>query len=98
EVDPLAVELGERFASAGFELYLVGGSVRDVIMGRDRSGELDFATDAKPEDSVTIVQGWAEQLYLVGIRFGTVGARKASRTLEITTFRREVYPEDDRHP
>jgi len=98
EVDPLAVELGERFATAGYKLYLVGGAVRDLLMGRPARGELDFATDAKPEDIVRVVTGWAEQKYLQGIRFGTVGVKKAGLDLQITTFRQEVYPEDDRHP
>ncbi|HEY3210508.1 MAG TPA: CCA tRNA nucleotidyltransferase [Actinomycetota bacterium] len=98
EVDPVAVELGERFATAGYQLYLVGGAVRDVLIGRPPRGELDFATDAKPEDIVRVVTGWAEQKYLQGIRFGTVGVKRADLDLQITTFRQEVYPEDDRHP
>jgi poly(A) polymerase len=97
EVDPLAVELGERFRAAGFRLYLVGGAVRDVLMQRTHD-ELDFATDAHPEDTIRLLQGWADWRDLIGVRFGTVGAAKSGRRLEITTFRREVYPEDDRHP
>jgi poly(A) polymerase len=98
EVDPVAVELGERFVTAGYQLYLVGGAVRDLLMGRESRGELDFATDAKPEEIIRVVHGWADAKRLVGIRFGTVGVRKGPLDLEITTFRQEVYPEDDRHP
>ncbi len=98
DVDPLAVRLGERFRDAGCRLYLVGGSVRDVILGREPSDNLDFATDAKPEETIRIIQGWVEHRYLVGIRFGTVGGKKDGRILEITTFRKEVYPEDERKP
>jgi poly(A) polymerase len=98
EVDPVAVELGERFATAGHQLYLVGGAVRDLLMGRESRGEFDFATDAKPEEIIRLVHGWADAKRLVGIRFGTVGVRKGPLDLEITTFRQEVYPEDDRHP
>jgi poly(A) polymerase len=67
-------------------------------MGRESRGELDFATDAKPEEIIRVVHGWADAKRLVGIRFGTVGVRKGPLDLEITTFRQEVYPEDDRHP
>jgi poly(A) polymerase len=98
EVDPVAVELGERFGVDGHQLYLVGGAVRDLLMGRPARGELDFASDAKPEEIIQIVHGWADSKRLVGIRFGTVGVKKGPLELEITTFRQEVYPDDDRHP
>ncbi len=99
EVDPLARELGERFRAAGHELYLVGGAVRDLFLGRARADqELDFATDATPHETIRVLRGWADALYMVGVRFGTVGARKEGRRLEITTFREEVYPEDQRKP
>src|SRR5712691_13313890 len=98
EVHPLAVELGERFRAAGFQLYLVGGAVRDLLLQRSARGELDFATDARPEQTIRVLHGWSSRQYLHGIRFGTVGAWKEDTNLEITTFRKEVYPEDDRHP
>ncbi len=97
EVDPIAAELGDRFRRSGRQLYLVGGAVRDALLQRP-SGELDFATDARPHETLRIIQGWAERRYLKGIRFGTVGARRGGRDVEITTFRSEVYREDDRHP
>ncbi len=96
-VDPLAVELGERFRTGGFQLFLVGGTVRDVLLGRQQV-DFDFATDAKPEVTLRLIQGWAERRYVQGIRFGTVGGTKDGHRIEITTFRKEVYPEDDRHP
>jgi poly(A) polymerase len=98
EVDPLAVALGERFRTAGYQLFLVGGAVRELLMGHPSRGEFDFATDARPEETVRILQGWAEWRKLVGIRFGTVGAGKDGKVFEITTFRKEMYPADDRHP
>jgi poly(A) polymerase len=97
-VDPLAAELGERFRVAGFELYLVGGVVRDAILDRAGVGDFDFATDAPPHETTKILRGWADRQYLVGVRFGTVGARKDGRLLEITTFREEMYAEEHRKP
>jgi poly(A) polymerase len=98
EPPALARELGERFAAAGHELYLVGGSVRDLVRGGVPAGDLDFATSAHPTETTRVLRGWADRRYLVGVRFGTVGARKNGTSLEITTFRREVYAEEHRKP
>jgi poly(A) polymerase len=99
EVPPLAVELGERFTAAGFELFLVGGVVRDMLLGRSGGGEeLDMATSATPHETMRVLQGWAERRYTVGVRFGTVGAWKSDTLFEITTFREEVYAQEDRKP
>jgi poly(A) polymerase len=97
DIDPVAKELGERFAAAGFELYLVGGAVRDAMLGRS-SPDLDLATSARPHETTRVLQGWADNRYHVGVRFGTVGARKDGRLFEITTFREEVYAEEHRKP
>jgi poly(A) polymerase len=97
DLPSIAEELGARFQKAGHQLYLVGGSVRDALR-RVPAKDLDFATDARPNAVVRILQGWADHRFLTGIRFGTVGARKGEFHLEITTFREEVYPEDSRHP
>ena len=99
DVDPLAAELGERFIAAGHQLYLVGGVVRDLILGRQAAGgDDDFATDAAPADTTRILRGWADRQYLVGVKFGTVGALKGDRKVEITTFREEVYDAAHRKP
>jgi poly(A) polymerase len=98
EPPPLARELGERFAAAGHELYLVGGSVRDMVRDGSASGDLDFATSAHPTETTKALRGWADRRYLVGVKFGTVGALKGDRKLEITTFRKEVYAEEHRKP
>ena len=99
EIDPLARELGERFRDAGFQLHLVGGIVRDSLLGRSREGaELDMTTSAKPREIVRVLKDWAEQRYVQHARFGTVGARKGDTWFEITTFREEVYPDDERKP
>ena len=98
EIDTLAKELGDRFQAAGHELYLVGGAVRDMVLGRLPDADADFATDASPAETSQLLRGWAEAQYLVGVRFGTVGARRLDRVLEITTFREERYPESERKP
>jgi poly(A) polymerase len=97
EIPSVATELGDRFRLAGHELYLVGGAVRDLLLGRDLV-DLDFATDAVPADTTRILRGWAMPLYLVGVKFGTVGARRDERLLEITTYREEIYAEEHRKP
>lgn len=98
ELPDVARELGERFRAAGYELYLVGGWVRDRFLSRTGGDELDLATDAVPRETVRVLRGWAERQYLQGVRFGTVGARHGRVEVEITTFREEVYPDDERKP
>lgn len=99
EVPEIAVELGERFRAAGHELALVGGVVRDLLLGRVRAdAELDLATSAPPMQTTRILRGWADRVYLVGVRFGTVGARKGDARFEVTTYREEVYRPEDRKP
>jgi len=90
-------ELGELFVEAGYQIYLVGGSVRDALMGRP-SVDLDFATDARPQEMKRLLRGWAEQLYSVGERFGTIAALRDGLRCEITTFRAEVYARASRRP
>ncbi|MGH8932243.1 MAG: CCA tRNA nucleotidyltransferase [Egibacteraceae bacterium] len=96
-VYPVADHLGQRFAAAGHDLYLVGGTVRDTLLGR-AVDDLDFATSARPEQTQRLLSGWADNVWLTGARFGTVSARKGDRKLEITTFRSDVYREGSRHP
>ena len=95
--DAPSVELAELFLSAGHELYLVGGSLRDALLGRTPS-DLDFATSARPDEIRETVDGWADAVYGVGERFGTVGVRKGDELHEITTFRDEIYRQESRKP
>src|SRR5687767_13680292 len=92
-----ARDIGERFARPGFETWLVGGYVRDRLLGRP-APDVDVATDAKPTQMLEILRGWAEPLWLQGIRFGTVGAMVDGHRVEITTYREEWYSEDSRKP
>lgn len=94
---PDVIELGELFAVAGFDLALVGGSVRDLILQR-HSGDLDFTTPAVPEEIVKITSKWADAVWDLGMEFGTVGVRKNNQVFEITTYRSEVYVSDSRKP
>ena len=93
----LARDLADLFTSAGHEIYLVGGSVRDALLGRDAS-DLDFATDARPDRLKALLRDWADHLYSVGERFGTIGAVRDGIGYEITTFRAESYSPDSRRP
>jgi poly(A) polymerase len=96
-VSPVAVELGERFAAAGFALHLVGGSVRDALLGR-LGEDLDLTTDARPERVLELVAGWAEAIWETGIAFGTVGLVRRGFRIEITTYRADSYDRTSRNP
>jgi poly(A) polymerase len=94
---PLLVDLGERFASAGHALHLVGGSVRDAMLGR-LGDDLDLTTDAHPDQVDGLVDGWADVVWDAGRAFGTVGLQKAGTRVEITTYRAESYDAASRKP
>ena len=89
----LARRLAVRFRGAGQELYLVGGAVRDQLLGQT-DVDLDFATSARPHEIVRILeQVRTVHLYRLGEKYGTIGARIGDRTVEITTYRsKEEYP------
>ncbi len=104
-IEPVAEDLGRLFRAAGFQLALVGGSVRDTLLGR-LGNDLDFTTDARPEQVLKILRPWADAIWEVGIAFGTVGARKDVRDgeaaksfqIEVTTYRSEAYDRTSRKP
>ncbi|WP_298808564.1 CCA tRNA nucleotidyltransferase, partial [uncultured Gordonia sp.] len=91
------VPLGALFTDAGHDLFLVGGSVRDAVLGR-LSEDLDFTTGARPDEVVALVTGWADAIWDTGIEFGTVSVRKGGLTIEITTYRAEAYDRVGRNP
>jgi poly(A) polymerase len=95
EVRPLA----ERFENAGQRIYLVGGVVRDLVLGRLQPGhDLDLTTDARPERTLELLDGWADAVWTQGQAFGTIGARRRGVTFEVTTHRAEAYRSDSRKP
>ena len=94
---PVLVELGERFAAAGHRVHLVGGSVRDALLGR-LGDDLDLTTDARPEAVQQLVAGWADTTWDAGIAFGTVGLQKKGVRIEVTTYRAEAYDRTSRKP
>ncbi len=92
-------ELAALFSANGYRLYLVGGVVRDAMLGRlSQESDLDFTTDAAPDDTEKILSGWADAVWAQGKRFGTIGARKDEKSFEITTHRGDSYEPDSRHP
>jgi len=95
--DRTPYQASRLFADAGFHLYLVGGSVRDLLLGREHT-DLDFTTEARPEQILEIVDGWADATFTIGAAFGTIGVVKGGVVHEITTFRQEVYRDESRKP
>ena len=94
---PAATDLAQQFKSAGFKLALVGGPVRDAILGR-LGNDLDFTTDALPKQSEKILKKWADSVWDIGAAFGTVAGKKGEITVEITTYRSESYDPSSRKP
>jgi poly(A) polymerase len=94
---PEATNLAIAFKAAGFKLALVGGPVRDAILGR-LGNDLDFTTDAHPKDCGKILNKWADSVWDIGAAFGTVAGKKGDITVEITTYRSESYELDSRKP
>ena len=94
---PLASSLAAAFQAEGFRLALVGGPVRDAILGR-LGNDLDFTTDAHPHQTKKILKSWADNTWDTGILFGTVAGKRGDTTVEVTTYRTEKYEEDSRKP
>jgi poly(A) polymerase len=90
-------QLTEAFEEAGESLYLVGGSVRDAFLERPLE-DFDFATSARPEKVASLLERWADAVFDVGATFGTIGARKGDHSVEVTTFRDEIYRDHSRKP
>lgn len=96
-LDPAVDDLARRFAAAGYRLALVGGPVRDALLGRPWL-DLDFATDARPDDTEKLARAWGDAYWSIGKAFGTIGTRRGDLTLEITTYRSDTYNASTRKP
>jgi len=94
---PVTVTLADAFADAGFELALVGGPVRDALLGR-ATNDLDYTTDARPDDILRIVKPISTATWDVGREFGTIGAKVQGEQVEITTYRADSYDGVTRKP
>ena len=94
---PLASSLAAAFKEKGFTLALVGGPVRDALLGR-LGNDLDFTTSAPPLETKKILQKWAENVWDTGIEFGTVAGQRGETTVEVTTYRSESYNSESRKP
>ncbi|MFD5224005.1 CCA tRNA nucleotidyltransferase [Microbacterium sp. NPDC058342] len=94
---PVVRTLGEAFHGAGFELAVVGGPVRDALLGRE-THDLDFTTNARPDEILAIVKPLASAHWDIGRAFGTIGARVRGEQVEITTYRADSYDGMTRKP
>jgi poly(A) polymerase len=94
---PVIVDVGNRFEAAGHQIALVGGSVRDTLLGR-LGPDLDFATSAQPAEIEHLLAGWVDALWDIGRDFGTIGAQVGAWRLEITTYRADAYDSSSRKP
>jgi poly(A) polymerase len=96
-IAPVLEPLGELFESAGHALALVGGPVRDAMLGRPHN-DLDFATSAHPDETERLLRGWSDAVWTMGRDFGTIGCRKGPWVVEVTTYRSETYDPASRKP
>ena len=94
---PLASSLAAAFKGEGFTLALVGGPVRDAILGR-LGNDLDFTTNAHPQETKKILSKWDENIWETGIEFGTVAGKRGDTIVEVTTYRSETYDSQSRKP
>jgi poly(A) polymerase len=100
-LEPVLAELrplAHRFVAAGHRVYMVGGTVRDLLLDRPIAGDFDLTTDARPSETKAVLEGWADAIWTQGERFGTIGTKKGERSYEITTHRAEAYNPDSRKP
>ena len=90
-------ELNMLFLSKKKDLYVVGGSVRDAILGRELK-DIDLTTNAHPEEIEEIVDKWSDKTWKIGAMYGTISVKKNNYQMEITTYRKEIYRKESRKP
>lgn len=96
-ITPVVDALGELFAAAGHELYLVGGSVRDALLG-ELGHDLDFTTSARPDAIEKLLREFSPAVWTIGKEFGTIGCRVGDWIIEVTTYRSDAYQPESRKP
>ena len=96
-LSPVMTPLAQAFNADGFDLYLVGGSVRDALLGR-LSTDLDFTTNARPQDIHRLLKQTCDAVWDTGIDYGTVSGQRNGQDIEITTFRADTYDGESRNP
>jgi poly(A) polymerase len=94
---PVVDTLARAFADAGHDLAIVGGPVRDALLGRS-THDLDFTTDARPDEILALVRPISTAQWDIGRAFGTIGARIQGEQVEITTYRADSYDGVTRKP
>ena len=98
-VEGVPMRIAAAFSDAGHEVFLVGGSVRDALMGREpETPDYDFATAASPEETESILNSIARSVVTIGKEFGTIGCFVGAVPVEVTTFRSEIYRDESRKP
>ncbi len=101
EISPVVDRLGAVFASADHQLYLVGGSVRDALLGQ-LGHDLDFTTSARPDEVERLLRAISQSVWTIGKAFGTIGCKVSDGTsswvIEVTTYRADAYEADSRKP
>jgi poly(A) polymerase len=100
-IAPVVDRLGVLFNGAGHELYLVGGSVRDALLGR-LGHDLDFTTSARPDEIERLLRAFSRSVWTIGKAFGTIGCKVSegdtSWVIEVTTYRADAYEPGSRKP
>ena len=100
-IAPVVDRLAAVFAKAGHSLYLVGGSVRDALLGR-LGHDLDFTTSARPDVVEALLRSFSRAVWTIGKEYGTVGCRVKDAggtwVIEVTTFRSDAYDDTSRKP
>lgn len=94
----LANKICRGLQASGFEAYWIGGAVRDLILKKESSTDIDIATSAKPPQIKPILKKLSLRFFDVGEKFGTIGTQTKYGNIEITTFRKETGYSDSRHP
>lgn len=92
----MITKIANKFNKEGYELWEVGGHVRDAILNRE-SHDIDLATNARPDKIKELLDEYGA-IYTIGEEFGTIGLNVNGQTIEVTTYRKEVYPSDSRKP